>query len=134
MYKKKFGFNKKIRTKFTFLPQQKNDTTAQLYCTLSTYITPKTIPRQNQKTNTTPLLYGTLSTQQYVQPKPISHQSKKLKQQHNWKKGSSSPREASVFISLSVIPSMRAKRWIQSKRVLIRKRKRFLYQFSFELT
>ena len=27
----------------------KNDTTAQLYCTLSTYVTPKTISRQNQK-------------------------------------------------------------------------------------
>jgi hypothetical protein len=41
---------------------QKTDTTAQLYCTLSTYITPKTISRQNQKTNTTPQLYCTLST------------------------------------------------------------------------
>jgi hypothetical protein len=30
----------------------------------------------------------------YVKPKPISRQNKKLKQQHNWKKGSSSPREA----------------------------------------
>ncbi len=30
----------------------------------------------------------------------------KLKQQHNWKKGSSSPREASVFVSLSVILSI----------------------------
>jgi hypothetical protein len=28
---------------------KKNDTTAQLYCTLSTYVTPKTISRQNQK-------------------------------------------------------------------------------------
>ena len=27
----------------------KNDTTAQLYCTLSTYVTPKTISPQNQK-------------------------------------------------------------------------------------
>ncbi len=34
----------------------------QLYCTLSTYVTPKTILRHNQKTNTTPQLYGTLST------------------------------------------------------------------------
>ncbi len=42
-------------------------------------------------------------------PKPISHQNQKLTQQHNWKKGSSSPREAwagssspreaSVFVS-----------------------------------
>ncbi len=45
----KFGFNKKIHTKLTFPPQQKNDTTAQLYCTLSRYVTPKTIFRQNQK-------------------------------------------------------------------------------------
>ncbi len=41
---------------------QKIDTTAQLYCTLSMYITPKTISHQNQKTNTTPQLYYTLST------------------------------------------------------------------------
>ncbi len=31
---------------------------------------------------------------------------KKLTQQHNWKKGSSSPRKASVVIPLSVIPSV----------------------------
>ncbi len=44
MYKKKiFGFNKKICTKSAFPPQQKPDTTAQLYCTLSMYITPKTL-------------------------------------------------------------------------------------------
>ncbi len=41
---------------------QKTDTTAQLYCTLSTYVTPKTISYQNQNTNTTPQLYCTLST------------------------------------------------------------------------
>ncbi len=35
---------------------------AQLYCTLSMYVTPKTISRRNQKTNTTPQLYRTLST------------------------------------------------------------------------
>jgi hypothetical protein len=34
----------------------------QLSCTLSMYITPKTISCHNQKTNTTPPLYGTLST------------------------------------------------------------------------
>ncbi len=45
----KLSFNKKIRTNLSFLPQQKTDTTAQLYCTLSTYITPKTISCQNQK-------------------------------------------------------------------------------------
>ncbi len=48
--RRKFGFNKKIRTKLTFPPQQqKNDTTAQWYCTLSTYVTPKTISQQNKK-------------------------------------------------------------------------------------
>ncbi len=41
---------------------QKTNTTAQLYCTLSTYVTQKTKSRQNLKTNTTPLLYCTLST------------------------------------------------------------------------
>ena len=39
----------KILTKLAFPPQQKTDTTAQLYCTLSTYVTPKTISRQNPK-------------------------------------------------------------------------------------
>jgi hypothetical protein len=43
----------------------------------------------------------------YLIPKPISHQNTKLTQQHNWKKGSSSPRVASVFVSLSVILSVR---------------------------
>ncbi len=33
--RRKFGFNKKICTKLAFPPQQKTDTTAQLYCTLS---------------------------------------------------------------------------------------------------
>ena len=41
---------------------RKTNTTAQLYRTLSTYVTQKTISRQNQKTNTTPQLYCTLST------------------------------------------------------------------------
>jgi hypothetical protein len=41
---------------------QKTDTTAQLYCTLSMYVTPKTISHRNQKTNITPQLYCTLST------------------------------------------------------------------------
>ncbi len=63
MYEKKIlGFNKKICTKLAFPPQQKTDTIAQLYCTLSRYITPTPISRQNQKTNTTPQLYGTLIT------------------------------------------------------------------------
>ena len=37
------------------------------------------------------------NVRKYVKPKSISHQNKKLTQQHNWKKGSSSPREVSVF-------------------------------------
>jgi hypothetical protein len=40
---------------------------------------------------------------EYDKPKPISCQNRKLTQQHNWKKGSSSPRVASVFVSLSGI-------------------------------
>ncbi len=48
MYEKKIlQFNKKIRTKLAFPSQQKIDTTAQeLYCTLSTYVTPTPISRQ----------------------------------------------------------------------------------------
>jgi hypothetical protein len=45
-----------------FHHNQKTDTTTQLYCTLSTYVTPKTISRQNQKTNTMPQLYCRLSS------------------------------------------------------------------------
>ncbi len=41
---------------------QKTETTAQLYCTLSMYVTPKSISYQKKKTNTTPQLYCTLST------------------------------------------------------------------------
>ena len=47
--RRKFGFNKKYRTKSTFPPQKKNDTTSQLYCTLNKYVTPKNISRHNQK-------------------------------------------------------------------------------------
>ncbi len=36
------------------------------------------------------------SVHKYVKPKPISRLNKKLTQQHNWKKSSSSPRKASV--------------------------------------
>jgi hypothetical protein len=43
-----------------------------------------------------------------VKPKPISRQNKKLTQQHNWKKGSSSPRKASVFLCPSVPPFVRS--------------------------
>ncbi len=41
---------------------QKTDTTAQVYYTLSTYVKPKIISCQNQETNTTPQLYCTLDT------------------------------------------------------------------------
>jgi hypothetical protein len=36
------------------------------------------------------------NVRKYVKPKPISRQNKKLTQQHNWRKISSSPRKASV--------------------------------------
>ncbi len=98
----------------------------------------KLFPARTKKTNTTPQLYGTPSTQQYVQPKTISRQNQILTQQHNWKKGSSSPREAwegssspreaSVFVSPSVIPSVRAKREIQSKRVFYKKTSFYLHR------
>ncbi len=61
------------------------------------------------------------SVRKYVNPKPISRQNQKLTQQHNRKKSSSSPREASVSVSLSVITSVRVKRGMQSKRVFTRK-------------
>jgi hypothetical protein len=35
--------------KINFPATKKNNTTAQLYCTLSTYVTPRTISRQHQK-------------------------------------------------------------------------------------
>ncbi len=78
---------------------QKTDTTTQLYCTLSMYITPKTIPCQNQKTNTTPQLYCTLSTstkvcktKTYFPPEPKTDTTAQLE------KSSSSPRAASVIV------------------------------------
>jgi hypothetical protein len=40
----------------------------------------------------------------FPKPKPISHQNKKLTQQHNWKKGSTSPRKASVLIGTILGP------------------------------
>ncbi len=84
---------------------QKTDTTAQLYCTLSTQVTPKTISRQNQKTNTTPKLYCTLSmqvckTKTYFPPEPKTDTTAQLE------KSSSSPRPAGVFVPLSVILSV----------------------------
>jgi hypothetical protein len=53
---RKFVLNKLSRH------NKKTDTTAQLYCTLSTYVTPKLFPARTKITNTTPQLYGTLST------------------------------------------------------------------------
>jgi hypothetical protein len=86
---------------------QKTDTTAQLYCTLSRYVTnKKNISRQNQKTNTTPQLYCT-QVRKYVTPKPISRQNQKTDTTAQLEKSSSSPRAASVFVSLSVIPFVR---------------------------
>ncbi len=87
-------------------PYQKTDTTTQRYCTLSTYVTPKTISLQNQKTNTTPQPYCTLREHKYVKPKPISCQNQKLTQNHSWKKKASSPRAASVFAPPSITLSI----------------------------
>jgi hypothetical protein len=85
----------------------KTDTTAQLYCTLSMCKTPKTTTHCNQKTNTPPQLYCTLSSACIFEPKPFSHQNQKLTQYTaQLEKGSSSPREASVFESPSVILSV----------------------------
>ncbi len=75
---------------------QKTDTAAQLYCTLSMYVIPKTISRQNQKTSTMPQLYCTLSTWICNIKTYFRSETKKLTQQHNWKKSSSSPCAASV--------------------------------------
>ncbi len=50
MYKKKILIQQENLYKINFpATTKKNDTTAQLYCTLSTYVTPKTISRQNKK-------------------------------------------------------------------------------------
>ncbi len=48
---------------------QKIDTTAQLYCTLSMYKTPKTISHCKQKTNAPTQLYCTLSSTCIFEPK-----------------------------------------------------------------
>ncbi len=69
---------------------QKTDTTAQLYCTLSMCITSKTISRQNQITNTPPQLYCTLSSTCVCRSKPFSHQDQKLTQ-HNSTTGKKVP-------------------------------------------
>ena len=50
MHKEKFWIQQKKSYKINFpATAKKNDTTAQLYCTLSTFVTTKTISRQNQK-------------------------------------------------------------------------------------
>ncbi len=59
---------------------QKTDTTAKLYCTLSMCKTLKTISHCNQKTNTPPQLYCTLSSTCICKPKPFSRQNQKLTQ------------------------------------------------------
>ncbi len=101
MYEKKIlGFNKKIHTKLAFPPQQKTDTTAQLYCTLSTYITPIPISRENQKKNTTPQLYGTPITLLVCKTKTYFPQEQKTDTTAQLEKSSSSPHVASVFVSL----------------------------------
>jgi hypothetical protein len=69
---------------------QKTDTTAQLYCTLSMCVTPKTISRQNQNTNTPPQLYCTLSSTCICRSTPFSHQNQKLTQ-HNSTTGKKVP-------------------------------------------
>ncbi len=66
---------------------QKTDTTAQLYGTLSMCETPKTISHCNQKTNTPPQLYCTLSSTCVSKPKPFSHQNQKLTQIHSLRVG-----------------------------------------------
>jgi hypothetical protein len=60
---------------------------------------------------------------------------KKLTQQHNWKKSSSSPRVASVFgLCLSFCPSVRAKRGIWSKRVFMRTNSNFSFSVRLRNT
>jgi hypothetical protein len=101
---------------------QKTDTTAQLYCTLSTYVTPKTISRQNQETNTTPQLYCTLSTKVC---KTKTYFPPQTKNWHNSTSGKKVPpahaQRVYSFLCPSFCLSVRAKRGIWSKRVLIRK-------------
>ncbi len=74
------------------------------YHTVSMYITPKTISRQNQKTNTTPKLYCTQST--YVcKPKPISHQNRKLTR-HNSTTEKKIPPAHAKRVYLTLCPSV----------------------------
>jgi hypothetical protein len=113
--RRKFGFNKKTRTKLTFPPQQKkyHNHTTVLY-TKYVHNTKNYFPPEPKKlTQHHNCMVHSKYIVEYVQPKPISRQNKKLTQQHNCNKGSTSPREASVFVPLSVHPSVRAKRGIE---------------------
>jgi hypothetical protein len=86
---------------------QKTDTTTQVYCTLSTYVTPKTISCHNQKTNTTPQLYCTLNTQVSNTKTYFPLETKKLTEQHNWKKVSPAhAQQAYLFLCLLFCPSV----------------------------
>ena len=67
---------------------------------------PKLFPDRLKKTNTTPQLYGTLSTQVVCKTKTYFPPEHKTDTTAQLEKGSSSPRVASVFDSLSVIPSI----------------------------
>jgi hypothetical protein len=109
---------------------QKTDITAQLYCTLSTYLTPKTISRQNQKPNTRPHLYSTLRTQvcktkTYFPPEPKTVTTAQLEN----KVPSAHMQQVYLFLCLSFCLSVRAKRGIWSKKVLIKK----IGNFSFSV-
>ncbi len=106
-----------------FLPQTKNwhNRTTVLYnkyvCNTKNYFPPE------QKTNTMPQLYCVCNTKTYFPP-----EAKKLTQQHNWKKVPPAHTQR-VYSSLcpSFHLSVRAKRGIWSKRVLMRK----IGNFSF---
>ncbi len=75
------------------------------------------------------------NVRKYVKPKPISCQNKKLTQQHNWKKSSSSPRTASAFgLCPSFCLSVRAKRGIWSKRVFMRTNGNFSFSGGWRNT
>jgi hypothetical protein len=91
---------------------QKTETTALLFCTLSASVTPKTISRQNQKTNTTPQLYCNLSTQ-VSKTKIYFPPEQKTAQQQNWKKvPPAHSQQVYLFLCPSFCLSIRAKRGI----------------------
>ncbi len=122
MYKKEIRIQQENLYKINFPATTKKMTTV-LYNKYHMYVTPKTISRQNQKNkhNTTTVWNSkyivVCTTKTYFPPEQKTDTTAQLE------KSSSSPREVSVFVSLSVCLSVRAKRG----RVLIRKRKIFLY-------